>query len=300
MKKIIKKLYFCMQQHYITFRLLVWLKELGITRRINFLILHGNDKKLVFSPSEEILRSRDFFDKNSKRVLTVLRLLADEKSKMVWGGVLNYRLYRKPLSSKLYSEHDQYFCNDIIHLVNDEVFIDGGAYTGDTIQQFLDTANKNNITVNRIIAFEPEAKNYKLISKFYGNRKNILVINKGLSVREDKLYFKETGVSSALVRSKEEATTIIPVISIDAVPECKEATFIKMDIEGSEMDALKGAEETIKRNHPKLAICIYHSDEDMIRIIEYVHKLVPEYQLYVRHHSKSEVETVLYAVMNKL
>lgn len=70
-----------------------------------------------------------------------------------------------------------------------------------------------------------------------------------------------------------------------------------MDIEGAEMDALFVAQETIWRNHPKLAICIYHSDEDMIQIIEYVHSLVPEYKLFVRHHTRGRCETVLYAVM---
>lgn len=69
-----------------------------------------------------------------------------------------------------------------------------------------------------------------------------------------------------------------------------------MDIEGSEMDALIGAEQTIRRNHPKLTICIYHSDEDMIRIIEWIHHIDPKYRLYVRHHSRSAVETVVYAV----
>ena len=62
------------------------------------------------------------------------------------------------------------------------------------------------------------------------------------------------------------------------------------------MDALKGAENTILRNHPKLAICIYHKDADMIQVIEYIHQLVPEYKIYVRHHSRCQNETVCYAV----
>ena len=70
-----------------------------------------------------------------------------------------------------------------------------------------------------------------------------------------------------------------------------------MDIEGAEMSALQGASEVIRKNRPKLTICIYHSDEDLFRIAEYVHELVPEYKLYIRHHSKSDVETVLYAVI---
>jgi hypothetical protein len=85
-------------------------------------------------------------------------------------------------------------------------------------------------------------------------------------------------------------------VDIDSIEECKNATFIKMDIEGAEWDALHGARETIVRNKPQLAICLYHSDEDMIRLVEYVHSLVPEYKLYIRHHSRSDVETVLYAI----
>ena len=88
----------------------------------------------------------------------------------------------------------------------------------------------------------------------------------------------------------------VQLFSIDDLEECKDATYIKMDIEGSEMDALKGAKNTIMRNSPKLAICIYHSDEDMLRIVSYVHDLNPSYKLYVRHHSRGSSETVLYAV----
>lgn len=69
-----------------------------------------------------------------------------------------------------------------------------------------------------------------------------------------------------------------------------------MDIEGAESSALKGSEEIIKRNHPKLAICLYHSNADMIDIPEYVHNLVPEYSLFVSTHTMGIAETVLYAV----
>ncbi len=63
------------------------------------------------------------------------------------------------------------------------------------------------------------------------------------------------------------------------------------------MMALKGAENIIRNNRPKLAVCIYHSDQDMVEIIKYIHQLVPEYRLYVRQHSDSYIETVLYAVI---
>ena len=70
-----------------------------------------------------------------------------------------------------------------------------------------------------------------------------------------------------------------------------------MDIEGSELPALKGAVNIIKRNKPKLAICIYHSDSDMIDIAEWIHTVVPEYRLFVRQHSWEITETVLYATI---
>ena len=68
-------------------------------------------------------------------------------------------------------------------------------------------------------------------------------------------------------------------------------------MEGTEQNVLKGAKEIIIRNKPKFAIYIYHSDGDMIGIIDYIHELVPEYKLYVRHHSTSQMETVMYAAL---
>lgn len=90
----------------------------------------------------------------------------------------------------------------------------------------------------------------------------------------------------------------ISLVKIDDVQECNDATFIKMDIEGSELQALQGAEKTIVKNKPKLAISIYHSNEDMLRIAEYIHELVPEYKIYMRAHNMGIAENVLYAHIN--
>lgn len=95
---------------------------------------------------------------------------------------------------------------------------------------------------------------------------------------------------------KEDNVIKVPVRSLDQVAECKDATFIKMDIEGSEYYALVGARNVICKNKPKLAICMYHSDEDMLRLVELIHEMVPEYRFYIRQHSNSVCETVLYAV----
>ena len=69
-----------------------------------------------------------------------------------------------------------------------------------------------------------------------------------------------------------------------------------MDVEGAELEALKGARNLIERDKPKLAICLYHKDDDIWEIPYYIKKLVPEYKLYIRHYSNYQCETVLYAV----
>ena len=69
-----------------------------------------------------------------------------------------------------------------------------------------------------------------------------------------------------------------------------------MDIEGAELEALKGARNTILKDKPDLAICVYHKNEDIIEIPRYILELDPEYELYLRHYDLAEYETVLYAV----
>ena len=140
------------------------------------------------------------------------------------------------------------------------------------------------------------------MKKFFANDKRLHIVEKGLSDNEGFVYFKPASSGGTIVEDDDkddEGIIRIPVISIDSVELCRNATFIKMDIEGSEMKALEGAKQTILCNKPKLTICIYHSDEDMVRIAEYIHSLVPEYKLYIRHHTSEKNETVLYAVIEK-
>lgn len=210
---------------------------------------------------------------------------------------MRYRTDRIPIEKDCYSEDDQYFVDDIVRVADGEVFIDGGAYVGDTIQELMKIAHRDKVKIKRIVAFEPNEENYRILRENYGTRKQIKLINKGLSDKEEILQFYEDGNASRLAKNSEEVTTEVAVINLDAVPECRDATWIKMDIEGAELSALHGARELILRNRPKLTICIYHSNEDMVGIAEYIHELVPEYRLYVRHHSRGDNETVLYAVI---
>jgi FkbM family methyltransferase len=92
-------------------------------------------------------------------------------------------------------------------------------------------------------------------------------------------------------------TNLIEACAIDSVvPDGEMVTFIKMDIEGAEFEALNGAQNTIKRCKPKLAICVYHKPDDYYKLAEYVLSLAPESKLYMRHYTNCANETVLYCV----
>ena len=156
-------------------------------------------------------------------------------------------------------------------------------------------------TLKKIYAFEPDPECYKrcLEKKEQSNFVEAEILPFGTWSEKTTLSFEVQGTGSSKVSQSKGINTIsVPVMPIDDVIEDEDTvTFIKMDVEGSELESLKGAHKTIQRDKPKLAICIYHKPEDMVTIPLYIKELVPEYKLYVRHHSNTVSETVLYAVI---
>lgn len=131
-----------------------------------------------------------------------------------------------------------------------------------------------------------------------------LIPNPVWSVSGEKLYYVDWGPGSRLSsdpsRYNYDGTT--STLSIDDLvhdQQINKVNYIKMDIEGAELDALRGAERTILNNRPKLAISLYHSLEDFERIPNYLNSLGVEYSYYLKHHTLFENETVLYAVPGK-
>lgn len=186
---------------------------------------------------------------------------------------------------------EQYFDKDIIKLEDGEVFIDAGCYCFETSQSLIEKCK-----VEKVYAFEPDEVNLNEINKVISknNYKNVEVYNKGLWDKSDVLRFNASGNIQSCISS--DGQIEIDVIALDEVINGK-VTFIKMDIEGSELNALKGAQNIIRENKPKLAICVYHKLHDIIDIPEYILSLVPEYKFYLRHYSYSPAETVLYAIL---
>lgn len=124
---------------------------------------------------------------------------------------------------------------------------------------------------------------------------DVIIVPCGMWREKAELGFTENGDPGSRIEAG--SSTKIKVDSIDNICADETVTFIKMDIEGSEKDALQGAVNVIKRDHPRLAICIYHSLEDLYEIPLWIKETVPEYRIYIRHHSDNEAETVVYATI---
>ncbi|MCL2283453.1 MAG: FkbM family methyltransferase, partial [Fibromonadales bacterium] len=236
-------------------------------------------------------QSREFFKANENRVNSVANLLADSESKKTYLAIIDFRCTGNKKDVPYHGEENQYFINDFFKYGKEEILVDCGAYTGDTVESFLKLPD---MEYKKIISFEPDAENYKILSKKFEANSKIEIVNAGVFDKDGKISFSETGDSVSCIH--EGGKSSINIRSIDSVCQKDAATLIKMDIEGAELPALKGAKETILRCKPKLAICIYHSDQDMLSIAEYIHSIVPEYKLYVRQHNRDcFMETVLYA-----
>ena len=124
------------------------------------------------------------------------------------------------------------------------------------------------------------------------------IVPKGAWDSETTLTFYEgNGGSSSFdhISPSFEKAVHIDVTAVDKVVK-EPITYMKMDIEGSELRALHGAQEQISRNYPSLAISVYHKTEDILDIWNYLRDITPDYRFYIRHHSPCWDDTVLYAI----
>lgn len=190
--------------------------------------------------------------------------------------------------------HLQYF--DLPQLekrrMSEEIFVDGGCYDGSNSLDFQKWCSDSKWG-GHIYAWEPDTESQeKCRKKFDDNHLNYELIPKGLWSETRELKFKMDGTSSAIT---DMGDVIVEVDSIDNLIK-KPVTFIKMDVEGSEYQALLGARNMIEKHRPKLAICIYHKMEDIWELPWLIHELHSGYKFYLRHYSFGDVETVLYAL----
>lgn len=189
---------------------------------------------------------------------------------------------------------NQYFEKSLIHYEKEEVFVDAGCFNLGTSLKLRDHAN-----VKKVYAFEPDPECYKycLKRKEETNYFQVEFFASGLWDEKTNLEIQMDPFGRSTISEKESGAGISAVRLDDVLDDKQDrVTFIKMDVEGAELKALKGAKETIQKDRPKLAISLYHKPEDMTEIPLYIRELVSDYKLYIRHYSNRQNETVLYAI----
>lgn len=239
---------------------------------------------------EKIVKQIEDIIEHASEYYHIYNNLSDDKSKELFMKMILFRLtsdYKMHYGNA--TEYDHYFDADIFSLGNEEIYADCGGYTGDTLE-----------TVRRITGdcfkkyylFEPD-KNLIRIAMEKGDFR-VIFINKGVWKSETTLYFKEqTAPGNGTFHDTESNETIqVPVVSLDH--SISKVTFIKMDIEGSELMGLQGAKNLIRRCRPKLAICVYHKSEDYREIFDYVNQL-GNYNIYLRAEMDN-IDTELYYI----
>ncbi|HHY74169.1 MAG TPA: FkbM family methyltransferase [Bacillus bacterium] len=280
------------------------------------------------------------FQKHINEYEEVLAILSDEESKDIYSRVINYRLtaldpiirgekgfplplneYRERakkynnevtrLSSLLISKFDYditdllsktlamqpYVYKDKITNNNLNVVIDAGGFVGDTAMAFAYSSPNG-----KVYTFEPSSANYRKIKDLEKRFQNIISIQAGLWDEDQfvKLSEIEDQPNASFINENGEDVKVYKLDSYVEQNGIDKVDLIKMDIEGAEYNALIGAVQTIKRDYPDLAICIYHSPEDLWRIPLWIKRNFPEYNIYIDHKDGMNVwGTVCFATVRQ-
>jgi len=223
---------------------------------------------------------------NKEEYEKVYNLLSDKKSKEIFTKVINFKISFdfKFMEGFTNNHEEQYFDKELIPSINDIVFVDGGAYIGDTLPSII----KNFPDFKKIYCVEPNDLHISIAKKNFPSSENIEFINCGLG--------RERQESKNIQESQDNCAHDYQAENIDSIDNLikEKVDFIKLDIEGAEQDALIGAKNTIEMYKPILAICIYHKAEDWYKIPQIVLDINPEYDVYLRHYMEGIFETVMY------
>ena len=235
----------------------------------------------------------DMLSSSWDRISTVFNSLNDLHSKEILSNYLRSALSHN--NTFLNPTTPQYFPK-YMEFSQNEVVVDGGAYTGDTLSDYV-SIFKN---FKEYHAFEPSSYNFSILSSFSQIRNNIFLYNKGLGLINSKLLFHDEdseSSTSSFVTSlfNSENLKEVEIVRLDDIIQC--VSFIKLDIEGAELDALIGSANLIIKFKPKIAVCIYHKFEHLWQILDLLKSLREDYRFSIGFHSAPNIltELVLYA-----
>lgn len=242
--------------------------------------------------------------KNLFKYFNILDCLEDGLSKEILFKIVLFRLtFDVKLNENVKSCYLDYLDEDIITLNNHEIIVDAGGYTGDTLYDFMQYYKEKCMEYQyEYYLFEPSASCVEEAQKIT-NASNIHFCNYCLGNTNGEVLLNDfsgdSGFSpiNTVTNKKDVAGIAVKMVRLDDYLKDTPVTYIKMDIEGTEEEALLGCERIIKKYAPKLAICLYHKPTDIINIFSLIQGMGVQYRYYIRAQKNSVVtEFILYAI----
>lgn len=281
------------------FQIVSILNQVGIVRTIHHDFLHrfmslvGFDlvENFTLPAWEDALAARN-------DIVQLATLLADDYSRELYYKELRARLVDPGMPMDgWYVKKGHYFWDDIYRLASDDVVIDGGAYTGDTLADYISLYGD---CFKEWHLYEPFEQNIETIQTYLNTMPNQtrekIFVHKGvLSNTDAEQFFLEPDgepQGGTVVTSTEAeyqyALSVKGEISrtcsymVDHAHQDDPPTFIKLDVEGAELAALEGAKNTLSKHRPILVASIYHKSKDLWEIPLWIHNVMPEARLFMR------------------
>ncbi len=223
------------------------------------------------------LFTRTYAQMHREELIWLNKILADEESRKVLANVLSYKQSgRIDYLFECESDDDENWL--LLRPSTDDVYMDLGAYTGDTVQQFIRLAGG----FKRIIAVEPEKRNFRKLFENTKELENIKLVNAAVGDSYGEILFTQAagrggarGKGKTVAVNQETADRLVNASGIAP-------SFIKMDLEGAEINAINGAAKTIEEYGPRLIIAAYHRIDDLWTIPKLLLSINPAYKIYLR------------------
>lgn len=257
----------------------------GCLNVINFCEIEASDFELNLPLF--VKQMRISFNSDNGMWQELYNRLEDEESKKTLVNIINFRLSGDPRFMNEYSVRltDQYL-ESFMNYTN-ETFVDIGGFDGDTTEEFC----KRYPDYHKILFFEPSDVNMRKAINRLSRYDKIEYFNYGLSDSKGTVYFNENNGSASAIST--EGSFAINTITLDELVS-ESVSVIKMDIEGWELNALRGCKNHIISSTPKLAIAVYHNSQDFIEIPKLILNYNNNYKLYLRHYTEGWSESVMF------
>ena len=227
-------------------------------------------------------------DRNLSRFLAVRDRLDDAESLEVFDAIISFRLTANLiyLNNFVDRQHQQYFEPFLKLQAYNEVFTDAGGFDGATSEDFMRLCP----SFESVFIFEPDPANIAMLKNNIATKDRVYIEAVGLGDLYGTAAFTSSGSTSGI---SDDGEVQIPIRTLDSF-QLHRVTYLKMDIEGAELAAVRGARETILRCHPRLAICVYHQPDDLWTIPAEVMSIRDDYSVFLRHYTEGVTETVMY------